>query len=64
MTEIKIFTTESRYVNLPQSMKYMIPLLGLLKELSEVILSEDDIPKIHCTIVEDNKGCIDLVTTP
>ena len=64
MTEITLFTTESEYVALSQSMRDVIPLLDLLKELSDVIPSEDTTPKIHCTIFEDNKGCIDLVKAP
>ena len=54
-------TTESEYVALSQSMRDVIPLLDLLKEMILVILSEDDTPKIHCNIFEDNQGCFDLV---
>ena len=63
-TEITLSTTESEYVALSQSMRDVIPLLDLLKELGEAIPSEDATPNIHCTIFEDNKGCIDLVTAP
>ena len=64
MTEITLSTTESEYAALSQSMRDVIPLLDLLKEPSLVIPSEDATPKIHCTIFEDNKGCIDLVKAP
>ena len=59
MTEITLSTTESESVALSQLMRDVISLLYLLKELSEVIPSEDTTLKIHCTIFEDNKGCID-----
>ena len=45
-------------------MKDVIPLLALIKELSDVISSKGTTPTIHCTIFEDNKGCIDLVNIP
>ena len=45
-------------------MRDVIPLLDLLKELSDVIPSRDTTPNIHCTILEDNKGCIDLANSP
>ena len=64
MTEIKLSTTESEYMVLLQSMRDVISLLYLLKELSLVIPSEDAAPKIQCTIFENNKGCIDLVKAP
>ena len=63
MTEITLSITESEYVALSQSMRDVIPLLDLLKEISEVITSEDTTPKVHCIIFEDNKGYIDLVST-
>ena len=42
----------------------MIPLLGLLGELKEVVPTDDSTPKVHCTVFEDNKGCIDLANLP
>ena len=63
-TEITLSTTESEYVALSQSLRDVIPLLGLLGELKKVIPTEDSSPKIHCTVFEDNKGCIDLASSP
>ena len=63
-TEITLSTTESEYVALSQSLRDVIPLLALLEELKGTIPREDAIPKVHCTIFEDNKGCIDLVKAP
>ena len=64
MTDILLSTTESEYTALSLSMRDVILIMELLKELREVVLSETSAPTIHCTIFEDNKGCIDLVETP
>ena len=38
--------------------------MELLKELQTAIPKTDRSPTIHCSIFEDNMGCIDLVETP
>ena len=63
-TEIALSTTESEYIALSQSLRDVLPLIGLLRELQQSIPFEPTTPKIHCTIHEDNQGCIDLVETP
>mgnify|MGYP005702975783 FL=1 len=63
-TEIALSTTESKYIALSQSLRDAIPLIELLKELKGTIPFTDTIPEVHCTIFEDNKGCIELVKTP
>ena len=63
-TEIALSSTESEYVALSQSLRDGIPLMELLRELKEAVPFSDTIPKIHCHIFEDNKGCIELVKTP
>ena len=57
-------TTESEYIALSQSLRDVLPLMELLKEVKNTIPSEDKIPIIHYTIFEDNKGCIYIVKTP
>lgn len=49
---------------LSQSLRDVIPLIELLKELEEVIAIRGSNPILHCTLFEDNKGCIDLVKAP
>ena len=39
-------------------------MMKLIQELKEVLPIEDDKPKIHCTIFEDNNSCIVLVKFP
>ena len=63
-TEIALSTTESEYIALSQSLRDVIPLMGLLNEIRDVIPSGGQTPVVHCTVHEDNKGCIDLVETP
>ena len=63
-TEIALSTTESEYISLSQSLRDMLPLMELLKEIRVTVPSEYKTPTVHCTIFEDNKGCIDLVKTP
>lgn len=63
-TEIAFSTTESEYIALSQSLRDVIPLMGLLHELQPVLSITQDSPTVHCTVFEDNKGCIDLVNAP
>ena len=63
-TEIALSTTESEYIAFSQSLRDVIPLINLLRELDNVIPKCDKAPVIHCTVHEDNKGCIDLVESP
>ena len=63
-TEIALSTTEAEYIALSQSLRDVLPLMGLLRELQQAIPFDPKTPVIHCTIHEDNQGCIDLVETP
>ena len=63
-TEIALSTTESEYIALSQSLRDVIPLMGLLTELQPAISFSVNVPTVHCTVFEDNKGCIDLVKVP
>ena len=63
-TEIALSTTESEYIALSQSLRDVIPLINLLREMQSVLSFTTDTPTVHCTIFEDNKGCIDLVNSP
>ena len=63
-TEIALSTTESEYIALSQSLRDALPLTELLKEIRQIIPSDEKRPEVHCSIFEDNKGCIDLVEAP
>ena len=49
---------------LSHSLRDIIPLLGLIKELKEVISREENTPKVYYSVFENNKGCIDMVKAP
>ena len=63
-TEIALSTTESEYIALSYSLRDTLPLMELLREIRNAIPSPENIPKIHCTVFEDNKGCIELAKAP
>ena len=63
-TEIALSTTESEYIALSHSLRDTLPLMELLREIRNAIPSPENIPKIHCTVFEDNKGCIELAKAP
>ena len=63
-TDIILSTTESQCIALSQSLRDVIPFMGLFRELQPVLYITQDSPTVHCTTFEDNKGYIDLVNTP
>ena len=63
-TEINLSSMERGYIALSQYLRELIPMMTLIQELKEVLPIEDDKPKIHCTISEDNNSCIELVKSP
>ena len=63
-TEIALSTTEAEYIALSQSLREIIPLMGLLKEIKEYFYLNDNIPEIKCSVFEDNNSCIALAKAP
>ena len=63
-SEIALSTTEAEYIALSQSLRDVLPLVGLLRELQRSIPFDPATPVVHCKIHEDNQGCIDLVKAP
>ena len=63
-TEIALSTTEAEYIALSQSLREIIPLMGLLKEIKEHFHLNDNLPEIKCSIFEDNNSCIALAKAP
>jgi hypothetical protein len=63
-SEIALSTTEAEYIALSQAMRELIPMQSILKEISEMtkFIIGDTIA--HCTVFEDNQGCIDLIHSP
>ena len=63
-TEIALSTTESEYIALSQSLRDVLPLIDLLNELKGVLPVSTISSKVHCTVFEDNVGCIELANLP
>lgn len=53
-------TTESEYIALSQSLRDVIPMMELLKELTKHMSVENIPPTIRCKLFEDNNGALDL----
>ena len=75
-TEVALSTTEAEYIALSQAMRDLIPLLGLLEELSPVLKLSTDKPDVHwkacgyengqfvADLFEDNRGAYELAKAP
>ena len=75
-TEVALSTTEAKYIALSQAMRDLIPLLGLLEELSPVLKLSTDKPDVHwrtcgygngqfvADLFEDNRGAYELAKAP
>jgi hypothetical protein len=77
-TEVALSTTEAEYIALSQAMRDLIPLLGLLDELSPVLHLNKDQPSVYwkacgfepnsqnvfANLYEDNTGAYELAKAP
>ena len=59
-TEIALSTTEAEYIALTQSMRDLIPLRGILAEISDILKVKVDKPVTHSSVFEDNNGALEL----
>ena len=57
-TEISLSTTEAEYIAMSQSMREVIPFMGLMAELSKTFALHLPKPIIKCKVYEDNNSCI------
>ena len=57
-------TTESEYIALSQSLRDVIPMMELLKELTSHMSIKDVSPIINYTVFEDNNGALELAQLP
>lgn len=64
-TEIALSSTESEYIGLSHTLRSVIPLMELIRELkSKGVAIIRDHPQIHCKLFEDNSGAIELAKVP
>ena len=52
-TEIALSTAEAEYIALSQSLREVIPLMDMMKELKEAFPMEIEVPNFNCTVHED-----------
>jgi hypothetical protein len=64
-TEIALSTTESEYISLSTSLREVIPLMELIKELEGVGFAfKNEKPKVYCEAFEDNEGALEMARSP
>ena len=61
-TEIALSTAEAEYIALSQSLREVIPLMDMMKELKNTFPIHITIPNFNCTVHEDNQSCISMAT--
>ena len=63
-THIALSSTEAEYIAISTAMREVIPLMALLKEMSEKqFIPHNNQADIHCQIFEDNSGAIEIAQT-
>jgi hypothetical protein len=64
-TEIALSSTESEYVCLSQTLREVLPLMALVKELSSAGFDlVHDATVVHCKVFEDNSGALEMAKVP
>jgi hypothetical protein len=64
-SEIALSTTEAECLALSTSLRNTIPIMRLVKELSNKFnLPLETKPTIYCTVFEDNSGAVELANVP
>jgi hypothetical protein len=64
-TEFTQSSTESEYISLSQSLKEVIPIIALIRELKRHNFNfNDDDPDVKCKAFEDNDGAYQRATVP
>lgn len=64
-TQVALSTTEAEYIALSKSLRDMIPVMELLKELKKKGFSiYSACPTVYCKAFEDNSGAMELARIP
>ena len=60
-TQVALSTTKVEYVSLSQTLRELVPVMNLIKELKErKIISISSVPKVYFKAFEDNSGALEL----
>jgi hypothetical protein len=63
-TEIALSSTESEYISLSQSLREVLPLMRLVKEIRQAGFEMPGAsPNVHCKAFEDNSGALEMAKT-
>ena len=62
-TEIALSTAEAEYTTLSQSLRDILPLISLLKELHKIFPLKVNPPNFVCKVHEDNQSCISTASS-
>ena len=61
--EIALSSTESEYTGLSYALREAIPIMELLKEMTEYgFINKYNHPKVYCRVYEDNSGALEMAT--
>ena len=64
-TEIALSSTEAEYIALSQSLREVLPLMALMREVQERGVQANARPcRVHCKVFEDNEGAIEIAKVP
>ena len=63
-SEIALSICESEYIALSTALRDVIPLMGLLEEVSDAFSIRMNKPIMHCKVFEDNNGALELAKAP
>ena len=64
-TQIALSSSESEFIGLSDALREAIPIIELLKELTEAGFNiRGTKPSVHCSVFEDNSGAIEIAKVP
>ena len=63
-TQFALSSAEAEYIALSAAARYTISVSYLLQELRDRGIDVDPIPKIHCTMFEDNSAALEIANVP
>ncbi len=64
-TEITLSSSEAEYIALLQSLREVLPLMALIREVQERGVQTNAKPcRVHCKVFKDNEGAIEIAKVP
>jgi len=63
-TKIALSTTEAEYMALSKCLKDVIPIMNLMREISDYLTIKYEKPIISCKVFEDNESAIKVAKAP